>query len=168
MLFRSILQSVVVDGTTARPIGIDTTNGKLNFVLDPYGDPQPVENINSGKLGGMSRFIKQVLDPAHDNLDALAQVVIDQINQIQRSGVDGYGQMGQDLFAVNTSASHLAAGLSVALSDPLRIATGAQFRVTEGAQNIDTVRASVSYTPSDAATLVSNPGLVNKIGRAHV
>lgn len=157
----SILQSVVVDGTSARPIGIDTSNGKLNFVLDPYGDAQPVENINSGKLGGMSRFIKQVLDPAHDNLDALAKVVIDQINQIQRSGVDGYGQMGQDLFAVNTSASHLAAGLSVALSDPLRIATGAQFRVTEGAQNIDTVRASVSYTPSDAATLVSNPGLVN-------
>ena len=157
----SILQSVVVDGTSARPVGIDTSNGKLNFVLDPYGDAQPVENINSGKLGGMSRFIKQVLDPAHDNLDALAQVVIDQINQIQRSGVDGYGQMGQDLFAVNASASHLAAGLSVALSDPLRIATGAQFRVTEGPQNTDTVRASVSYTPSDASTLVSNPGLVN-------
>ncbi len=157
----SILQSVVVDGTTARPIGIDTSNGKLNFVLDPYGDAQPVENINSGKLGGMSRFIKQVLDPAHDNLDALSQVVVDQINLIQRSGVDGYGQMGQDLFAVDASVSHVAAGLKVALSDPLRVATGAQFRVTEGAQNTDNVRASVSYTRSDAATLVSNPGLVN-------
>ena len=157
----SILQSVVVEGTTARPIGIDTTNGKLNFVLDPYGDSQPLENINSGKLGGMSRFIKQVLDPAHDNLDALAQVVVDQINRIQRAGVDGYGQMGQDLFAVNANASHVAAGLNVALSDPLRVATGAQFRVTEGSQNTDTVRASVSYTPSNAATLVSNPGLVN-------
>ncbi len=157
----SILQSVVVEGTTARPIGIDTTNGKLNFVLDPYGDAQPVENINSGKLGGMSRFIKQVLDPAHDNLDSLAQVVVDQINTIQRTGVDGYGQMGQDLFAMNASATHLAAGLNVALSDPMRVATGAQFRVTEGAQNTDNVRASVSYTRSDAAALVSNPGLVN-------
>lgn len=157
----SILQSLVVDGTTARPIGIDTANGKLNFVLDPYGDAQPLDNINSGKLGGMSRFIKQVLDSAHDNLDSLAQVVVDQINQIQRNGVDGYGQIGQNLFAVNASATHLAAALNVALSDPLRVATGAQFRVTEGAQNTDTVRASVTYTPSDAATLVSNPGLVN-------
>ncbi|NBP45953.1 MAG: hypothetical protein EBU72_12220, partial [Betaproteobacteria bacterium] len=157
----SILQSVVVDGTKARPIGIDTSNGKLNFVLDPYGDAQPVENINSGKMGGMTRFIKQVLDPAHDNLDSLAKVVIDQINQIQRLGVDGYGQMGQDLFAINVAAPHVAAGLSVALSDPLRIATGAQFRVTEGTQNTDTVRASVIFTPTDVTTLVSNPGLVN-------
>ncbi len=162
----SILQSVVVDGTNARPIGIDTSNGKLNFVLDPYGDAQPVENINSGKLGGMSRFIKQVLDPAHDNLDSLAQVVVDQINQIQRTGVDGYGQMGQDLFSIKADATHVAAGLNVALSDPMRIATGAQFRVTEGAQNTDNVRASVSYTPSDAASLVSNPGLVNNASKA--
>lgn len=157
----SILQSVIVDGTTSRPIGIDTTNGKLNFVLDPYGDAQPVENINSGKLGGLSRFVKQVLDPAHDNLDSLAQVVVDQINTIQRNGVDGYGQIGQNLFAVNADVPHLAAGLNVALSDPLRIATGAQFRVTEGTQNIDNVRASVSFTPTDNPTLVSNPGLVN-------
>jgi flagellar hook-associated protein FlgK len=157
----SILQSVIVDGTTSRPIGIDTTNGKLNVVLDPYGDSQPVENINSGKLGGLSRFVKQVLDPAHDNLDSLAQVVVDQINTIQRNGVDGYGQIGQNLFAVNADAPHLAAGLNVALSDPLRIATGAQFRVTEGTQNIDNVRASVSFTPTDNPTLVSNPGLVN-------
>jgi len=157
----SILQSVVVDGTTARPIGIDTSNGKLSFVLDPYGDAQPVENINSGKLGGMSRFIKQILDPAHDNLDSLARVVVDQINQIQRAGVDGYGQMGQDLFSVDPKATHLAAGLSVALSDPLRIATGAKFRVSEDPQNAGNVRASVGYTPSDSATLISNPGLVN-------
>ena len=157
----SILQSVVVEGTTARPIGIDTSNGKLNFVLDPYGDAQPLENITSGKLGGMSRFIKQVLDPAHDNLDSLAQVVVDQINSIQRSGVDGYGQIGQDLFAINADAAHVAAGLSVALSDPLRIATGAQFRVTEGAQNTDTVRASVSFKATANGTLMSNPGVVN-------
>jgi len=160
-LSTSILQSVVVNGNTARPIGIDSNNGKLSFTLDPYGDAQPLDNINSGKLGGMSRFIKQVLDPAHSNLDSLAKVVVDQINQIQHKGVDGYGQMGQDLFAIDTKATHLAAGLSVALSDPLRVATGAQFRVTEGTQNTDSVRATVSYVSSNSTALISNPGLVN-------
>ena len=154
-------QSVVVDKNIARPIGIDTANGKLNFVLDPYGDATPIEDLTSGKMGGMSRFIKQVLSPAQDNLDALAHVVVEQINQVQRSGIDGYGQQGQNLLAIDSDATHVAAGLKVALTDPLRIASASQFRVSEGSANTDAVRATVGYTSSDAASLVSNPGLVN-------
>ena len=153
--------SVIVEKSNARPIGIDTTNGKLNFVLDPYGDAEAMEDISSGKLGGLARVLKQVLGPAHDNLDHLARVVADQINEVQRSGIDGYSQQGQDLIHVRADVTHVAAGLSVALKDPLRIATGAQFRVSEGSANPDTVRASVSYNGTDPASLVSNPGLVN-------
>ncbi|MBU3654259.1 MAG: flagellar hook-associated protein FlgK, partial [Limnohabitans sp.] len=159
-------QSVVVEKTTARPIGIDTTNGKLNFVLDPYGDATAMEDISTGKLGGLTRVMKQVLGPAHDNLDALAKVVVDEINQVQRSGIDGYSQQGQDLLTINADVPHVAAALSLAVKDPLRVATASQFRVSEGAQNSDAVRANVTYTNADATSLVSNPGLVNNANAA--
>jgi flagellar hook-associated protein FlgK len=159
-------QSVVVEKTTARPIGIDTTNGKLNFVLDPYGDATAMEDISTGKLGGLTRVMKQVLGPAHDNLDALAKVVVDEINQVQRSGIDGYSQQGQDLLTISADVPHVAAALSLAVKDPLRVATASQFRVSEGAQNSDAVRANVTYTNADATSLVSNPGLVNNANAA--
>lgn len=156
-----ISSSLVVSGTQARPIGIDTVGGNLNFKLDPYGDNQPLEDIPSGQLGGLSRFIQDVLDPAQSNLDALAKVMVDEVNQVQRNGIDGYGQKGLDLLALDPEQAHAAAGLSVSIGDPLRIATASQFTVVEGAQNIDAVKASVRYSASAPAPLISNPGLVN-------
>ena len=156
-----ISSSQVVSGTQARPIGIDTSNGNLNFSLDPYGDNVPLEDISSGQLGGLSRFIQDVLDPAQSNLDALAKVMVSEVNQVQRNGIDGYGQKGLDLMALDPEQAHAAAGLSVSIGDPLRIATASQFTVVEGASNTDTVKASVRYSSADASLLISNPGLVN-------
>ena len=69
-------QSVVVTGDKARPIGVDTGNGKIDFVIDPYGKTESLASISSGTIGGLSNFITNVLEPAHKSLNFLANEII--------------------------------------------------------------------------------------------
>ena len=154
-------QSVVVSGDKARPIGVDTSNGKIDFVIDPYGKTESLASIPSGTIGGLSGFISNVLEPAHKSLNFLATTLVDEVNKVQTSGIDGYGEIGRNLFAIDPSASNEAAGVKVALNDAMRIATAAQFRVSEGQANTSTVKASLSFTPSEPSELLGNPAITN-------
>jgi len=49
----------------------------------------------------------------------------------------------------------------LALNDGMRVATAAQFRVSEGNTNVTTTRASVKFTGQTPATALSNSQLVN-------
>lgn len=158
----TMTEGLVVDGQKARPIGVNAAvSGKTEFVLDPYGSTEPLPAISGGLMGGYQAFISQVLEPAHKNLDVLAQVFVTETNNVQRNGIDGYGQMGQDLFAIGTTSSHSANSISSLISDGLRVATAAQFRVSEGNTNVTTTRATVKFTDKTPATALSNSSLVN-------
>jgi flagellar hook-associated protein FlgK len=158
----TMTQGLVVSGNKARPIGVDnSTTGKIELVLDPYGKTESLASASGGQLGGYQSFISQVLEPAQKNLSALAQTFVKESNQIQTNGIDGYGQMGQDLFAFDTTASTPAAGIRLALNDGMRVATAAQFRVSEGTTNITTTRATVKFTGATPTTALSNTQLVN-------
>jgi flagellar hook-associated protein 1 FlgK len=158
----TMTQGLVVNGNKARPIGIDSAvQGKIELVLDPYGKTESLSSASGGQLGGYQSFISQVLEPAQKNLSALAQTFVLETNTIQKNGIDGYGQMGADLFAFDTKASSPAAGIRLAVNDGMRVATAAQFRVGEGNTNITTTRATVKFTGVTPATQLSNPQLVN-------
>jgi flagellar hook-associated protein FlgK len=158
----TMTEGLVVNGQKARPIGINASvAGKTEFVLDPYGSTEPLPAISGGLMGGYQAFISQVLEPAHKNLDVLAQVFVKETNTIQRNGIDGYGQMGQDLFVIDGQKSHAANAVSILISDGLRVATAAQFRISEGNTNVTTTRATVKFTDKTPATALSNPQLVN-------
>ena len=161
-LGNTVTQSVVVDGQKARPIGIDTSvKGKLELVLDPYGKTESLAAASGGQMGGLQSFISQVLEPAQKNLNFLAKTVVTEANQIQRNGVDGYGQTGKDLFTLDPSVANEAAGVRVSLSDAMRVATAAQFRVSENTGNTSTTRASVQFSDSPTPAAISNTSLVN-------
>ena len=158
----TMTQGLVVNGNKARPIGIDSAvQGKIELVLDPYGKTESLSSASGGQLGGYQSFISQVLDPAQKNLSALAQTFVSETNTIQKNGIDGYGQMGTDLFAVDAKASSPAAGMHLAVNDGMRVATAAQFRVGEGNTNITTTRATVKFTGITPVTQLSNSQLVN-------
>jgi flagellar hook-associated protein FlgK len=157
----NVNQSKVVDKLVARPIGIDTSNGKFDFVLDPYGTTESLPGINSGQMGGLTNFMSQVLEPAQKSLNYLAKTLVKEVNAIQANGIDGYGQVGQDMFRLDPNAPNEAAGIKVALSDAMRIATAAQFRISESVSNSSTVKASLTYTPTDTPPGISNPLLGN-------
>ncbi len=155
-------QSLVVDGIKSRPIGMDpNSNSKLDMVIDPYGNTEPLAGSSGGTLGGLNTFISQVLEPAQKNLDFLAQTFVDEVNKVQRNGIDGYGDMGQPLLKIDVTAINKAQGIGMALNDPMRVATGALFRVTENNDNASEVKAKVAYFPPSAPMGVSNPRLIN-------
>jgi flagellar hook-associated protein FlgK len=155
-------QGVVVNGNKSRPIGIDTSvPGKMELLLDPYGNSESLASASGGQLGGLQTFITQVLEPAQKSLNFLAKTLVDETNKIQTNGIDGYGQTGNPLFALDPKATNEAAGISVALSDAMRVATAAQFRVTEDQTNSSNTRASVAFTASASPIGISNPNLVN-------
>ena len=155
-------QGVVVDGIKSRPIGIDTSvPGKTELVLDPYGNTESLASASGGQLGGLQTFISQVLEPAQKSLNFLAKTLVNETNNIQTNGIDGYGQTGQALFALDAKAKDEAAGITVSLTDAMRVATAAQFRVTENTSNSSDTRASVAFTPSADPVGISNTNLVN-------
>jgi flagellar hook-associated protein FlgK len=158
----TMTQGVVVDGNKARPIGVNSAvKDKVELILDPYGKTESLASASGGQIGGYQSFISQVLEPAQKNLSALAQTFAKEANSIQKNGIDGYGQMGQDLFAFDPTASSPAAGIRMAMNDGMRVATASQFRVSEGNTNITSTRASVRFTGETPTTALSNPNLVN-------
>lgn len=155
-------QSLVVDGLKARPIGFDPNSiSKLDMVIDPYGKTEPLAGASGGTMGGLNTFITQVLEPAQKSLDFLAQTFVNEVNGVQKNGIDGYGNIGQELLKIDPTASDKAAGIHSLVSDPMRVSTGAQFRVTENNNNASNVKAKVSYTVGDEPFGISNPKLVN-------
>ncbi|PUE56601.1 flagellar hook-associated protein FlgK [Limnohabitans sp. Rim8] len=158
----TMTQGLVVNGNKARPIGIDSAvQGKIELVLDPYGQTESLASASGGQLGGYQSFISQVLEPAQKNLSALAQTFVSETNTIQKNGIDGYGQMGTDLFVFDPNAASPAAGIRLSVGDGMRVATAAQFRVSEGNTNVTTTRATVKFTGVTPSTALSNASLVN-------
>jgi flagellar hook-associated protein FlgK len=155
-------QSLVVDGIKFRPIGMDpNSNSKLDMVIDPYGNTEPLAGSSGGTLGGLNTFISQVLEPTQKNLDFLAQTFVDEVNTIQRGGIDGYGQIGVDLLRIDTTAASASQGIRVLLQDPLRVTTGGLFRVSENTNNASDVRARVSFAPEPLPLGISNVNLID-------
>jgi flagellar hook-associated protein FlgK len=155
-------QSLVVDGLKSRPIGFDPNSiSKLDMVIDPYGNTEPLSGASGGTIGGLNTFISQVLEPAQKNLDFLAQTFVDEVNKIQRAGIDAYGDLGTDLLRIDATAVTKAEGLRVLMQDPSRIATGGLFRVSEDQNNISEVQARISFTPGPMPVGFSNTNLIS-------
>jgi flagellar hook-associated protein FlgK len=159
----TMTQGVVVQGLKSRPIGMDPSGANTtDLILDPYGaTSEPLTTMTGGEIGGYQTFISQVLEPAQKNLNNLAKTFVAETNTIQKNGIDGYGQIGQDLFAISPTAPQAAAGIKLAISDGKRVATAAQFRVSEGNTNVTTTRATVKFDGHQTATPLSNNRLVN-------
>jgi flagellar hook-associated protein FlgK len=154
---------VVVDSKgNSTSIGVNTQSpGNASLMLDPYGAAQPLPNASGGEIAGYQNVMSQVIQPTQANLDKLAQTFVTEANKVQTNGIDGYGAIGQNLFSIDTTASSPAAGVNLALTDPMRVATASQFGVTQGKSNVGSASASVSYSGTTPATPLSNTQLVN-------
>ena len=163
----SFVRDVVVEGSKSLNIGSNYNSAapeKVSLVTDPYGKAEPLTSITSGKLAGLLSFREQVLGSSRAALDTLAKSFVNEVNNIQKAGVDAYGNAGADLFKFDPQASSAAGGLQVAFDDPMRIAAAAQFRIAEAANNTSGSQAKVAYQPAAAtgpaalsSVLTNNP-----------
>jgi len=121
-------------------------DGRLSFVVDPYGDTESLPNLTSGQIGGVLSFREQVLKPAVDALNSIAGVLADEVNASHRNGIDIEGRRGTDLFTVVDNSRGTAAGLQLAITDTSRVAAAGQFRITDSPRNTSLSQATVSWS----------------------
>ena len=158
----SITSCLLVDGQKSFRIQANYNAAapeKVALVLDPYGNASSITGITSGSLAGIMSFRETVLGGSRSALDTLAKTLANEANTISQQGIDGYGDPGQALFKFDPTSSTAAGGIRVAFEDPMRVATGAQFRVTQGANNVSGANPSVAFDelpppPLDQATKV--------------
>ena len=82
--------------------------------------------MTGGALGGLLSVRSQVLMPTIAKLDDLANTLTTQVNAIQIAGYDANGIfLGTDMFG-NDGVTTGAAGLTLLLSDPMKIAAARQ------------------------------------------
>ena len=157
----SITRDLVVDGIKSFRIGTSFSAAspeKVALVIDPYGDAAPLTSLTSGKLSGLMSFREQVLGSSRSALNVLANSVVKEVNALHEGGIDAYGNKGIALFSIKATDTAAAGTMQVAFSDPLRVASAAQFRVVEAPNNTSGVDASVAYEPM----LVTGPKALNQ------
>ncbi|MFZ9679764.1 MAG: flagellar hook-associated protein FlgK, partial [Quisquiliibacterium sp.] len=144
----TIDQGILVNGVNARLLSVAPSQvdpNKLEFLLDAYGDPESVPAFSSGKISGTLQFRDQVLNPALDALDDLAQVTVEQINAIHSEGLDAEGKLGGALFGFSAGKQDTAAGVQLLIQDASRVAAAGQFRVIDNPLNGSLAEATISY-----------------------
>jgi len=117
----------------------------LQFVIDPYGNTEPLPNLLSGSIGGTLSFREHVLAPAADALASLAKTLVQEVNKAHRGGIDSEGRLGGDLLRVDANARGAAAGIQVAIQDASRVAAAGQFRAIDDPLNTSVAQPTVRY-----------------------
>ena len=96
--------SVIADAKLHYDLGAsfdDNDPGRVDLIVEPYGDSRVASAVSNGELGGLMNFRTQTLAPAMDSFDFLAKTLVAEINQIHSAGLDGRGEAGGDLFAID-------------------------------------------------------------------
>jgi flagellar hook-associated protein FlgK len=96
--------TLIVNETQAIDLGVkfdpyDTA--RVDIISDPYRDAYAASTISSGTLGGLINLRSQTLGQVMDSFDHLAQVFVQEVNQIHTSGIDSRGERGKLLFDID-------------------------------------------------------------------
>ena len=181
--------SLIADAKTSYDLGVAFDNndpGRVDLILEPYGDRRAASAVSSGELGGLLSFRSQVLAPAMDSFDYLAQTMVAEVNQVHSSGLDGRGEPGTDLFAIDpvfditSGAANSAIAMQVEVIDPeafdyapfratwvseqnswriddINTGTATQAAVGHSSFDYAGLRLSVDAMPRDGESFVVNP-----------
>ena len=144
----SFTREVIVMANKSTMIGVTfdkKSPEKVNLILDPYGNSQPLTAVTSGKISGMLAFREQILGTSRSSLNLLATQFVKAMNELHQSGIDGYGNPGSALFKIGTATNNAAANLETVFDDPMRVAAASQFRVIENPENTSGVDANIVF-----------------------
>lgn len=164
----TINQGILVNAEKSRDISVipsPTDPLKIQLLIDPYGRPEGLPGISGGKIGGVMTFREQVLSPAADALDSLAQTMTREVNALHRDGIDAEGKLGGDLFGFGTEKQGRAGGMILLIQDAARVAAAGQFRVIDDPLNPGTAQARIGYAD---VTYQGPQGLVGSLANALV
>jgi flagellar hook-associated protein FlgK len=142
----------------------NTGRVEINIPFAPNDRPKIVTGIRGGELGGYMTIRGQLIEPTLGKLNELATTLMREVNTLHRDGVDARGNVGQDLFGMETTTPHAAINLKALIDDPQAVAAAAPLRVLSGELNVGNARAAWSYQ-DDA---VSNPPTLQSLFPARI
>lgn len=96
-------KGLIVSGTKASSLEIvpsDSDSNTLNVRLQGDLSNESLTQIPSGSIAGFARFYEDTLVNVSRSLDELARVLVDEVNAIQTTGLDGNGELGSTYFEI--------------------------------------------------------------------
>ena len=138
---------LVNDDVTQRfSFRLDEKTGRMDMGLNLNTARQKlVNNVAGGEVGGLLAVREQVVQPALDRLNALAQTLMTDVNAVHRDGIDAKGLQGQDFFGVRPAGANAAAGMQLLITEAQSVAAASPLRVVTHELNVGTARASVTF-----------------------
>ncbi len=112
-------RGLLVDSVAVRIMDVSFAEdgNRQSFVLDKYGAPSSIGQLQGGSLAGLVQLRDQLLEPLAAELDYFASTFVAAANAEHRAGLDLDNQLGKDLFsivpryALLDTAGNLAEGL---------------------------------------------------------
>ena len=102
-LSESSSKGVIVSGIKSSALSVTQSSAdpdRLDYKLQGELTNEPLTGLPSGSVSGYARFYEQTLVDVTSELNTLATVLVEEVNAIQTTGLDGNGDMGQDYFQV--------------------------------------------------------------------
>ena len=102
-LSESSTKGRLVSGIKSSSLAIDPVandRARLEYKLQGELSNEPLTGLPSGSVSGYARFYSETLVKVTGELDTLADVLVDEVNSIQTTGLDGEGSLGQEYFQV--------------------------------------------------------------------
>ena len=163
--------SVLVAGSQATGLSTGSSNG-VTHIFNGSADITSALTSGDGQIGGLLQVRDQDIPSTMSSLDTLASSLGIAVNSANEGGTDANGATGTAFFSLPATVSGSAAGISVALTDPLTIAAAASGAGSGDGSNASTMaglaQKSIINGQSASgfyATFVSSLGsLVSSVG----
>jgi flagellar hook-associated protein 1 FlgK len=132
-------------------------------VLDSSGNNITASNLG-GTLGGAIQIRDQVIPTYMSQLNTLASQLSTAFNSAQAQGYESTGAAGQNFFAIATTPTGAAAGMSVAITDPAKIAVSSDGSTGSNGNVANLSAAFTNTLPSGQTPANAYANLVFQVG----
>jgi len=102
-LTASPTKGVIVSGTKSSSLSVSPNavdRSRLEYRLQGELASETLTGIPSGSVSGYANFYENTLVSVTENLNQLAEVLVEEVNAIQSTGLDASGNLGRDFFEV--------------------------------------------------------------------
>ncbi|HEY4047975.1 MAG TPA: flagellar hook-associated protein FlgK [Acidobacteriaceae bacterium] len=142
--------TVLVSGNKSYALSTSLSSTGAEAVLS--GGQDISTSIQGGSLGGTLTNLYQDIPAVQSQIDTLAYQVASSVNAVQVAGADENGAAGVALFKLPATATGAAATISVAITDPAKIAAAAVGNGPGDSSNAQTMAALANKAIVGGAT----------------
>jgi flagellar hook-associated protein 1 len=142
--------TVLVSGNKSYALSTSLSSTGAEAVLS--GGQDISSSIQGGSLGGTLTNLYQDIPAVQSQIDTLAYQVASNVNAVQVAGADENGAAGVPLFNLPATATGAAATISVAITDPAKIAAAAVGNGPGDSSNAQTMAALANKAIVGGAT----------------